>query len=113
MELSAARTAMADDPTLVGRELCRAYSDLVDAWLIRPVRDVCLPRVVRRIRPFPVLQIATGATAQTSGQYSFTISGANPDEVYGASKQLLGKLYGYPGFASFEARPLTRSSASG
>ena len=33
MELTAARTALADDKALVGRELCRAYSDLVDVWL--------------------------------------------------------------------------------
>jgi [protein-PII] uridylyltransferase len=33
MELSVARTALAEDTALVGRELCRAYSDLVDTWL--------------------------------------------------------------------------------
>ena len=34
MELTvAASHALADDTALVGRELCRAYSDLVDAWL--------------------------------------------------------------------------------
>lgn len=33
MELTVARRELADDTTLVGRELCRAYSDLIDAWL--------------------------------------------------------------------------------
>ena len=33
MELTAARAALAADATLVGRDLCRAYSDLVDTWL--------------------------------------------------------------------------------
>ena len=34
MELSVARTALAENTALVGRELCRAYSDLIDTWLI-------------------------------------------------------------------------------
>jgi [protein-PII] uridylyltransferase len=33
MELTVERRALADDAELVGRELCRAYSDLVDTWL--------------------------------------------------------------------------------
>ncbi len=33
MELTVERTALAQDTSLVGRELCRAYSDLVDTWL--------------------------------------------------------------------------------
>jgi [protein-PII] uridylyltransferase len=33
MELTVARRALADDAALVGRDLCRAYSDLVDSWL--------------------------------------------------------------------------------
>ena len=33
MELTAARAALAADTSLVGRDLCRAYSDLVDTWL--------------------------------------------------------------------------------
>ena len=33
MELAARRAALAEDRSLVGRALCRAYSDLVDEWL--------------------------------------------------------------------------------
>jgi [protein-PII] uridylyltransferase len=33
MALAPGRTALEDDHTLVGRALCRAYSDLVDGWL--------------------------------------------------------------------------------
>jgi len=40
MELTAARAALADDASLVGRELCRAYSDLVDAWLVELMAGV-------------------------------------------------------------------------
>ena len=33
MALAAGRAALEGDGTLVGRTLCRAYSDLVDGWL--------------------------------------------------------------------------------
>jgi len=33
MELAVARAELASDTSLVGRELCRAYSDLIDTWL--------------------------------------------------------------------------------
>ncbi|MEZ0230333.1 MAG: efflux RND transporter permease subunit, partial [Planctomycetota bacterium] len=59
-----------------------------------------MPGAMAFLRPFPVLEISTGATAQTQGQYSFTVSGVNPDETYDASRKLLGKLQTFPGFAS-------------
>lgn len=40
MALADRRAALAADTTLVGRDLCRAYSDLVDAWLIELVAAV-------------------------------------------------------------------------
>jgi [protein-PII] uridylyltransferase len=40
MELTVARRALADDTALVGRDLCRAYSDLVDTWLAELFTDV-------------------------------------------------------------------------
>jgi [protein-PII] uridylyltransferase len=40
MELTAERDALAAEAVLVGRDLCRAYSDLVDAWLVELVAGV-------------------------------------------------------------------------
>ena len=39
MALAPARAALEGDRTLVGRSLCRAYSDLVDGWLAEIVAD--------------------------------------------------------------------------
>ena len=55
------------------------------------------------LRPLPVLQISTGATNQNQGQYAFTLSGVNPDQVYDASTKLMGKLATYPGFATISS----------
>jgi HAE1 family hydrophobic/amphiphilic exporter-1 len=52
------------------------------------------------LRPFPVLEISTGVTNQTQGQYAFTVSGVNPSQVYEAGQALMGKLMKYPGFLS-------------
>jgi HAE1 family hydrophobic/amphiphilic exporter-1 len=52
------------------------------------------------LRPFPVLEISTGVTSQTQGQYAFAVSGANPAQVYDVSAKLLAKLHEYPGFLS-------------
>src|SRR6185369_14503812 len=57
-----------------------------------------IPGVFTFLRPFPVLEISTGVTAQTQGQYGFGVSGANPSEVYDVGQKLLGKLMTYPGF---------------
>ena len=57
-----------------------------------------IPGVMAFLRPFPVLEISTGATNQNQGQYQFSISGVNPQQVYDAGAQLLGKLQEFPGF---------------
>src|SRR5207253_11317347 len=49
------------------------------------------------------LQISTGATSQNQGQYAFSISGVNPDQVYEAADKLMEKLRPYPGFASLSS----------
>ncbi|MGB7949646.1 MAG: efflux RND transporter permease subunit, partial [Candidatus Binatia bacterium] len=41
-----------------------------------------IPGVMPFLRPFPVLEISTGATNQNQGQYAFSLSGVNPDQVY-------------------------------
>jgi hydrophobic/amphiphilic exporter-1 (mainly G- bacteria), HAE1 family len=59
-----------------------------------------IPGVMTFLRPFPVLEISTGVTNQTQGQYAFTVSGVNPSQVYQTGQQLMAKLMTYPGFLS-------------
>ncbi len=59
-----------------------------------------IPGVLPFLRPFPVLEISTGATNQNQGQFAFSMSGVNPEQVYDAAGKLMEKLQGYPGFAS-------------
>lgn len=44
------------------------------------------------MRPSPVLQISTGATAISGGQFAYTLSGVNPAEVYDAGGKLIQRL---------------------
>ena len=57
-----------------------------------------IPGVMAFLRPFPVLEISTGATNQNQGQYAFSISGVNPAQVYDASAKLQAKMQEFPGF---------------
>ena len=57
-----------------------------------------IPGVMTFLRPFPVLEISTGVTSQQQGQYAFTVSGANPSQVYEVGQKLMGKLMQYEGF---------------
>jgi hydrophobic/amphiphilic exporter-1 (mainly G- bacteria), HAE1 family len=57
-----------------------------------------IPGVMAFLRPFPVLEISTGATNQNQGQYQFSVSGVIPQQVYDASAKLLVKLQEFPGF---------------
>lgn len=57
-----------------------------------------IPGVFTFLRPFPVLEISTGAVNQNQGQYAFTVSGVNADEVYDVGTKLMGKMFTYPGF---------------
>ncbi len=57
-----------------------------------------IPGVIAFLRPFPVLEISTGATNQNQGQYAFSISGVNPNQVYDAGAKLMAKLREFPGF---------------
>jgi HAE1 family hydrophobic/amphiphilic exporter-1 len=57
-----------------------------------------IPGVFTFLRPFPVLEISTGVTSQNQGQYAFSVSGANPEQVYEVGQKLMGKLMTYPGF---------------
>jgi HAE1 family hydrophobic/amphiphilic exporter-1 len=59
-----------------------------------------VPGVFAFFRPFPVLEISTGATSQTQGKYAFSVSGVNAAQVYETADRLLGMFYAYPGFAT-------------
>ncbi len=62
-----------------------------------------IPGVFPFLRPFPVLEISTGATNQNQGQYAFSLSGVDPEQVYGVATKLMGKLQGYPGFLTLSS----------
>jgi len=59
-----------------------------------------IPGAMAFLRPFPVLEISTGATNQNQGQYAFAISGVDPSQVYETAGRLLQKMYEFKGFAS-------------
>ena len=56
------------------------------------------PGLLAFLQPNPVLQISTGATSQTQGQFSYALSGSNPSEVYDLAGRFLQKMYEFPGF---------------
>ena len=64
---------------------------------------VAVPGMMPFLRPFPVLEISTGATSRNQGQYAFSLSGVNPEQVYDAAAKLMEKLRGYPGFATISS----------
>ena len=57
-----------------------------------------VPGLLTFLKPQPVLQISTGATANLQGQFAYAISGINPSEVYATAGKLLQKMYEFPGF---------------
>lgn len=56
------------------------------------------PGVMAFLRPFPVLEISTGAVNTNQGQYAFSLSGVDSDQVYDVAGKLMAKLQEYPGF---------------
>lgn len=62
-----------------------------------------IPGLLPFMRPFPVLEISTGATNTNQGQYAFSISGVDAEQVYQVSSTLLEQLRPYPGFASLSS----------
>jgi HAE1 family hydrophobic/amphiphilic exporter-1 len=62
-----------------------------------------IPGVFPFLRPFPVLEISTGATNRNQGQYAFSLSGVTPNEVYDVSTRLMGKLREYQGFQTLSS----------
>jgi HAE1 family hydrophobic/amphiphilic exporter-1 len=48
------------------------------------------PGMLAFVIPQPTLQIATGASSRNQGQFSYAISGVDPDEVYATAGKLMG-----------------------
>lgn len=84
--------------TFIGAPDNRKPIALVTAEMMGKLNTI--PGVMTFLRPFPVLEISTGVTNQTQGQYSFAVSGVNPSQVYQAGQELMAKLMKYPGFLS-------------
>ncbi len=59
-----------------------------------------IPGVFPFLRPFPVLEISTGATNTNQGQYAYAVSGVNADQVYDVAQKLMARMMQYPGFAT-------------
>ncbi len=64
---------------------------------------ISIPGIFPFLRPFPVLEISTGATNRNQGQYAFSVSGVDPAQVYTVSDALMGKLRAYPGFQTISS----------
>jgi HAE1 family hydrophobic/amphiphilic exporter-1 len=63
-------------------------------------RLATIPGVFPFLRPFPVLEISTGATNQNQGQYAYALSGVNSQQVYEVAQKFMARLREYPGFAT-------------
>jgi len=57
-----------------------------------------VPGLVTFLKPQPVLQVSTGATANFQGQFAYAVSGIDPAEVYSTADKLAQKLHEFPGF---------------
>jgi HAE1 family hydrophobic/amphiphilic exporter-1 len=62
-----------------------------------------IPGVFAFLRPMPVLNISTGATNQNQGQYAYSLSGVNSQQVYDVAQKLMARLRQYPGFATISS----------
>ena len=66
-------------------------------------RLATIPGIFPFLRPFPVLEISTGATNTNQGQYAYSVSGVNSQQVYDVAQKLMGKMREYPGFATINS----------
>jgi len=60
--------------------------------------DSNIPGTIAFLQPNPVLQISTGATANTQGQFAYALSGIDPNEVYAVAGKFMQRMREYPGF---------------
>ena len=59
-----------------------------------------IPGIFSFLRPMPVLNISTGATNQNQGQYAYSLSGVDSQQVYDVAQKFIARLRQYPGFAT-------------
>jgi HAE1 family hydrophobic/amphiphilic exporter-1 len=57
-----------------------------------------IPGVLAFMQPNPALEISTGATANVQGQFAYSLSGIDANQVYATAAKLTAKMYQYPGF---------------
>ena len=72
-----------------------------------------IPGVFAFLRPMPVLNISTGATNQNQGQYAYSLSGVNSQQVYDVAQKLMARLQQYPGFATISSDYFQSHAESG
>ncbi|MGB6430094.1 MAG: efflux RND transporter permease subunit [Candidatus Acidiferrales bacterium] len=71
--------------------------DVVAGQLMGQVA-MSVPGVITFLQPNPVLEISTGATANTQGQFAYALSGFDQDQLYAVAGQFEQKMMQYPGF---------------
>ena len=59
-----------------------------------------IPGMFAFLRPMPVLNISTGATNQNQGQYAYSLSGVDSQQVYDVAEKMMARMRQYPGFAT-------------
>jgi HAE1 family hydrophobic/amphiphilic exporter-1 len=57
-----------------------------------------IPGAIAFLQPNPALEISTGATANSQGQFAYALSGIDASEVYGTASKMMAKMQEYPGF---------------
>ena len=57
-----------------------------------------IPGAMAFMQPNPVLEISTGATANTQGQFAYALSGIDANQVYDVAGKMVAKMHEYPGF---------------
>ena len=60
--------------------------------------DMSIPGALAFLQPNPALEISTGATANSQGQFAYALSGIDAAEVYATADKLMAKMHQYPGF---------------
>ena len=75
----------------------RAPIDQVAGQLMGGIMST-VPGALAFLRPNPVLEISTGATANVQGEFAYALSGIDPNQVYDSANKLLAKMHEYPGF---------------
>jgi len=57
-----------------------------------------VPGVIPLMKPYPTLNIDTGATSNMQGQYAYQMTGTDPQLLYQTAEKLVAKLQAIPGF---------------